>query len=223
MPEARIITEAEAFLEERGIRISEMRGWPFNRVAISDLYERSAEERADTLLSGYRVREEFIVRFGFAVITESVIRSVAAYAPLVEVGCGSGYWSYELRKAGVDVIATDPGTGRYRGLLWGEDGEARHWDKPWLEIEPISGIEAVRKYPARNLLTVWPDMAPWADQTLREFKGETVLYGGEGSGGCTADDGFHRFLEERFEPTEVIDLPQFGGIHDDLYVWRRRG
>ncbi len=205
----KIITEAEAFLEERGILISEMRGWPF-----SSMGGMNNDNPKMDWLKRYRVREEFIVRFGFAVITERVIRSVASYAPLLEVGCGSGYWSYELRKAGVDVIATDPGTGRY--------GEKKgHWDKPWLEIERISGVDAVRKYPARNLLMIWPDRSDWAAQTLRKFKAQTVLYGGERSGGCTADDGFFSLLEEHFEQTEVVALPQFDGIHDDLEVWRR--
>jgi hypothetical protein len=50
------------------------------------------------------------------------VQVLAPYAPIVEVGAGSGYWAYELRQAGVEVVATDPGTGRYHRL--------NHWVCP---------------------------------------------------------------------------------------------
>lgn len=75
---------------------------------------------------------------------------------------------------------------------------------------------------ARNLLMIWPDRSDWAAQTLGKFKAQTVLYGGESYGGCTADDGFFFLLEEHFEQTEVVALPQFEGIHDDLYISSKR-
>jgi hypothetical protein len=200
------VTEAEKFLAERGLDISEMRDSYMNPFEL----EHFASRR--------EIRAQHIHRFGFAVLTGEVIGAIAPYQPLLEVGCGSGYWSYELRQAGLNVIATDPGTGRY---VFNEKDRG-HWATPWIEIERICGVEAVRKYPARNLLTVWPDLdSSWPAETLKAFQGEIVLYGGEGQGGCTADDDFHSLLEQQFTLVETIRLPQFDGIHDDLEIWRR--
>lgn len=200
------MTEAEKFLAERGLDISKMRDSYMNPFDVEDFVSRRD------------IRAQHINRFGFAILTDEVIGAIAPYQPLLEVGCGSGYWSYELRQADLNVIATDPGTGRY-----GFNEKYRgHWVTPWIEIEHICGVEAVQKYPARNLLLVWPDYdLSWPAETLKAFQGEIVLYGGEGQGGCTADDDFHSFLEQQFALAETIRLPQFDGIHDDLEIWRR--
>lgn len=197
------MTEAEKFLRERGMDPAQMTG----RFHFSD-FDNYCRER--------EVRDEFIVAFGFAILTTSAICSIQKYGPLLEVGCGSGYWSYELRKAGMDIVATDPGTGRYRF-----GAALTQWEKPWVEIERMGGVEAVKRYPTRTLLTVWPDMKPWPAKTLREFTADVVLYVGEGSGGCTGNDKFHDLLEEKFKPAGRIDLPSFEGIHDDLQIWRK--
>jgi hypothetical protein len=198
-------TEAEGFFNERDIDVATLTGY-----CVDFNFERFTYLR--------QLRDQFIRQFGFAIITCNVIKKISGYGPLVEVGSGSGYWAYELRKAGIDVIATDPATGKYR---WGNTGG--HWETPWLDIERITGVEAVEKYPDRGLLTIWPDYdEPWAAETLRAFKGTTVLYGGEGRGGCTGDDAFHDVLEDCFEEIESIALPQFDCIHDRLEVWKRK-
>lgn len=197
-------TEAETFFKDRDIDTATL-------VAYNHFdYERFVHRR--------HIRDEFIRRFGFAILTGDAINRISGYGPFVEVGCGSGYWAYELRKAGIDIIATDPATGKYAL------GKAfAHWETPWLAIERITGVEAVERYPERSLLTIWPDYdRPWPAETLRAFKGTTVLYGGEGPGGCTADDDFHDVLEERFVEAETIAIPQFDSIHDRLEVWKRK-
>ena len=192
-------TEAECFLRAAGLDPAGM------------------TSHAWLLDGGYEVRDRFIARFGFAVLTAAVAAAIAPYAPLLEVGAGSGYWSYEFRRAGVDIIATDPGTGRYRlGGKW------LGWE-PWLEVERLDGVTAVRRWPARALLMVWPDMEAWAAATLEAFAGSTVVYVGEGAGGCTADDRFHELLEERWALKEEIGIPQFGGTHDMAWVYQRAG
>jgi len=199
-------TEAETFFKERDIDIATLDG---NYIDLN--FERYRHR--------WQLRGQFIRQFGFAIITSDVIKMICGYGPLVEVGSGSGYWAYELRRAGIDVIATDPATGKYDVLGKGFG----HWETPWLEIERITGVEAVERYPERSLLTVWPDYdMPWAAETLRAFKATTVLYVGEGQGGCTADDDFHAQIEKCFDEVENIWLPQFDGIHDRLEVWKRK-
>jgi hypothetical protein len=166
-----------------------------------------------SLMSEYKVRDEFIDRFGFAILTAAAAHSLKKYSPILEVGAGSGYWAYELAKAGVDVIATDPQNfSKWR--LWGE--------RLYCEVQNMSGERAVQKFPDRTLLLVWPSYEdPWANNTLQAFKGEKVIYVGEGHGGCTANDAFHDCLAKNFERVEEIRIPQFYGIHDTLEVWQR--
>ena len=161
------------------------------------------------------IRDKFISQFGFAILDATAIEVIRPYAPILEIGAGSGYWSYELRRAGIDVIATDLGVGSYRGL---ESG----WEKPYLDVERLHGEAAVKKYPARILLTVWPDLHDdWSAKALAAYTGKTVLYVGEGPGGCTATDGFHEYLAENFGSAIIHAIPNFWGIHDQLHIWSR--
>jgi hypothetical protein len=113
------------------------------------------------------LRELYLQHYGFAILDDATVQVLAPYAPIVAVGAGSGYWAYELRQTGVEVVATDPGTGRYHGL--------NRW-VPWLPIARLTGVQAVRQYPDHTLLLVWPDYGQrWVSKTLRAYRGETVL------------------------------------------------
>jgi hypothetical protein len=172
------------------------------------LYSLSSEQ--------FRIRDKFIAKFGFAILTDEVVQAILPFSPFVEVGAGSGYWSYELIKAGAQSVATDPQTGKYFAVNWNSP------DAQYVPMEKIDGITAVEKYPGHTLLTVWPDMATWPAETLSRYKGSTVIYVGEGGEGCTADKEFHRILEETFESTMDIAIPQFWGVHDYLSIWSRK-
>jgi hypothetical protein len=45
--------------------------------------------------------------YAFAAPNERALEALAALGPLIEVGCGLGYWAHLLRQRGVDIIATD--------------------------------------------------------------------------------------------------------------------
>lgn len=153
-------------------------------------------------------RDAFVKQFSYAILTESAIPKIAKYGPLVEVGCGTGYWAHELKQAGVDVIATDSGEWK--------------WEKRWTDIELLPGVEAVAKYPARNLLMVWPTRAIWSHETLQAFTGQVVLYVGENGAGCTGSDEFHHILHNDFDCIETVSIPQFLWISDTLTIWQRK-
>jgi hypothetical protein len=158
-------------------------------------------------------RSDCIKRFGFAVLTESAITELKPFAPFMEVGAGNGYWSYELQKRGVECVATDPhpvGENFYK------------FETPWTDVEELDGVRAVRKYPNHTLLLVWPCYdKDWAYKTLRAYKGDTVVFCGEGWGGCTADDAFYELLCEEWKRVQDIDIPMWSGIHDDVAVYTR--
>lgn len=167
--------------------------------------------------SDWKLRDEYILKFGFAILNRFTVELLKDYQPLLEVGAGCGYWSYELQQAGTAVIATDPGTGTYAFQK-----QLKHWDNLWTSVERLTALEAVEKYPNQALLTVWPDMASWPHEMLEAYSGDTVIYVGESDGGCTADEKFHDMLEEKFELHNSYGIPQFVGLHDYLQIYKRR-
>jgi hypothetical protein len=170
----------------------------------------------DSLTSEYMIREKFIQKYGFAILWSGAIEAIRPYAPLLEIGAGSGYWTYELRNYGIDCIATDTMDGKY-GFFSREDPNDpdRRWKKQYVEIEKLNSVEAVRKYPNRNILTCWPDYdASWAADALDIFTGQTVIYMGEGYGNATADDRFHNLLDSRFGNQVEIPMPHFEYSYD---------
>lgn len=56
---------------------------------------------------------------------------------------------------------------------------------------------------------------------LCQYKGDTVIYIGEGRGGCTGDDSFHEKLKFEYKLVDVYWIPQHFGIHDQLYIYKR--
>lgn len=191
--------EALRFLRERGLEPTKM----------DDGVLRGRRERTDEV----RVRDEFIARFGFAILTPDVLEVVRSCAPLLEVGAGSGYWAYEMQRAGIEIVPTDPGTGKY---AFG------YWSQLWTDVKRLDAVTAVRAYPAHTLLTVWPDYdQPWATDALRAYRGERILYVGEWDG-ATADDEFQEVLEKDFDQERVISLPVFRGLPTRLMIWVRR-
>jgi hypothetical protein len=157
---------------------------------------------------------EFVPLFGFAILDSETVDCLAQFGPLLEIGAGTGYWTYELQKAGVDIIATD---------IEPTDQNHYKFTKFWVPVEQLDGVAAVEKYPGRSLLIVWPDYtATWSADVLKAYKGDRVIYVGEGGGGCTACDEFHDYLDEHFILTDELGLYQFSGIHDRLEIWERR-
>lgn len=194
------MTLAEEYLKSQGLNPKAMSG-----------YRLAAEEWSHERW----VRENYICRFGFAIPTAAVIKKLKSLGPYVETGAGSGYWSYELKQAGVDVIATDmnPANTKYTKEEW----------KSYLQIEKISGFDAVQKYPSRTLLTVWPEYNQrWTSDMLVAYTGSMVVYVGEGEGGCTADDEFHCHLAKYFNCLREIRIPQFMGLHDRVFIYKRK-
>jgi hypothetical protein len=84
---------------------------------------------------------------------------------------------------------------------------------------------AVQKYQTDVLYVNWPSYAEsWATDALKEFKGEFVVFIGEGAGGCTADDEFFQILSAWKEiDVGTADTYQknWYGIHCFPRIYRR--
>jgi hypothetical protein len=70
---------------------------------------------------------------------------------------------------------------------------------------------------------IWPTYdAPWSSQLLAKVMPEFVLYIGEGGGGCTGDDKFHEILASDYKDILEVDIPQWPGIHDRVWMFQRK-
>lgn len=167
-----------------------------------------------TLLMGYRIRRDLIKQYAFAIPCEEALRALRALGPIVEMGAGSGYWAYLLRKRGCDVQAYDKRPSLHENEY--------AFTKQWTGV--IKGRPGkLKKRADRALFLCWPSYATaFASTCLARYTGDTVAYIGEGWGGCTGDDAFHEALNEYWSEVRKVDLPQWDGVHDDLYIYRRK-
>jgi hypothetical protein len=165
-------------------------------------------------------RMRLSTRYAWSIITPGDVAWMVAQLDgrsVVEVGAGSGYWAWQLEQAGVDVAAYDPHP------VSDDNAYCKHG--PYTAVLP-GGPEAVlSQHPDRALLMVWPPYeGAHAEEALRLFCGDLLIYAGEGWGGCTAGDGFYELLEAEW--TEVSESPHhvtWSGIHCSLKAYRRAG
>lgn len=187
--------------------------------AVRGVPARSDEElkEVEALISPFRARHELVVKYAWAIPTAEAIDKIVEHSPhgVVEIGAGGGYWAMFLRARGVHVMAYD------------------HEPDAHLQVAKIGGWSPVAAggpakaalWPQHSLFLCWPPYDdPMAFDALCAYSGDTLLYIGEDSGGCTGDEKFHELLESEW--TELEDesvwLPQWPGIHDLLWVYKRK-
>lgn len=187
---------------------------------------------------------ELLRRYAWAVPHARALDTIARWSPagVVEVGAGGGYWAYELQRRGVDVVAYDPAP------PGGAEESTWHAGHAWTAVH-LGDHTAAAEHPDRTLLMVWPSYdEPWGRQAVEAYRGDTVIYVGEGPGGCTGDGGLHALLGDSgtcwhhdgsyneqpcpddcpgnaaplFGEVESVAIPQWWGIHDRLEVYRRK-
>jgi hypothetical protein len=168
----------------------------------------------EKLASAYKLRDELIPKYSFAIPNEEAIKEIASlHVPIIEIGAGTGYWASLLNAQGVDIICFDTFQGKY------SHGD---WRNRWFKVEK-GGVEKVRENPDRALFLCWPDYnTNTANDCLKNYTSEFVIYIGEDRGGCTADNDFFDTIEKDFELYKQIEIPQWQGIHDMLYIFKRK-
>jgi hypothetical protein len=186
--------------------------------------------------SAFVVRAGLVKRYAWAVPDQRALDAIAALdVPVVEVGAGLGYWRSLLEAVGVEGMAFDqePGGNHYC------EGE------PFAQVYP-GDHRVLERFARRHgehhaLMLCWPPMSSMASDCVEAFKGDTLIYVGEGGGGRTADHRFFELVtgevrgayddgddwvdgvnvETCWQEITSVDIPQWPGIRDYLTVWRR--
>lgn len=157
-------------------------------------------------ISEMRMREELVHKYSWAVPNEEALAKIASFSPIIEIGAGTGYWAKRIVDHGGKIVAFDrhPEAHKHYNVAKGD----------W---------RAVSIYPDHTLFLCWPPYnESLAYDCLHAYKGKHIIYVGEHDGGCTANDKFHKILEDKWETIEIIDIPQWWGIHDRVYICRRK-
>lgn len=155
-------------------------------------------------LFSYDERHKLVEKYAWAIPNQEAIECIVKHSPVIELGAGTGYWAKLVKEAGGDINAYDTKPRGPNVVAWYDPKELGNFDN-------------------LTLFLCWPPYATsMAFNYLSSFKGKKVIYIGEGNGGCTADDSFHELLESDFEEIEMIEIPQWYGMHDYLSVWSRK-
>jgi hypothetical protein len=173
------------------------------------------------LVSDYYEKDYFTNQYGWSVPTQEAINDLKEFVgsdTVLEVGSGHGMWAKLMQEAQINVRATDYLSGKGSKVYLG-----RERDKFFTDIEDISGKEAVQKYNTNIIMMSWPPCDdPLAFDVLSIFKGNKLIFVGEGKGGCTANSDFFQLLDKNWTLVKEIDIPKWAGIHDRLYLYERK-
>jgi hypothetical protein len=188
-------------------------------------------------------RHNLTVKYSWAVPDEGAILYLAGLGPIIEVGAGTGYWASLIAAAGGDIIATDitPPGSDVAGCRYTEHAlEEAHF-----QVRRIEQATAAARYPERTLMLCWPREGHTAVEAYHAAGGKRVVFIGEVHG-CTGSDQLmielghgagrscpiHDWLDDEgecycgigptlFEEVENIEIPQWDGMHDWLYLYER--
>ncbi len=167
------------------------------------------EYNPSSFVKSFMAREGLVKKYAWAIPDKGAIEIIKKYGPIVEIGAGTGYWSYLMRQVGIDVVSYD------------QKPYNNHFcEGQWAEVKKGSGSKA-SLHSDRTLLLCWPPMSNMASQSLNAYQGNTVIYIGESHGGCTADDKFFEEIHKNWKDVEEYGVPQWPGLHDWLNVYKR--
>lgn len=150
---------------------------------------------------------------------------------VVEVGAGCGYWAWMLTQYGVNVDAYDVAPVGHEGS-WFQESRLKD-ESPWRKDFPIreyhpvafgaTGVLKRPEYANRVLFLCWPNYSnPFARRAVQSFQGDTIIYIGEGEGGCCGDDAFFEVLSKEWDVLDERAMVQWGGINDWVTIYTRK-
>lgn len=155
-------------------------------------------------------REDLVEAYAWAIPYDTAIATLVEHDPLLEICAGGGYWASLVQAAGGVIMPTDIDTGRDTHTTVFEYDAVEAVELEWSQDD------------TRTLFVCWPPYGvSVATEALEAYGGDTVIYVGEGRGGCTAAARFHETLHNWWTLEDVVEIPTYLGIRDRLEVWQR--
>ena len=161
----------------------------------------------------YTKRREMTKKYAWSIPCPKALSVLEEYLPIVEMGAGRGYWASLVDG---DIVAYDTFAESDLHYLGGNK------ENLWFPVQ-TGGLEKLADHPDRTLFLCWPPYdTPMGGDILRAFTGKYFIHVGEWDGGCTGGDCYWKQIEEEWEEIRSVDLIQWSGIHDNLYVFERK-
>lgn len=181
-------------------------------------------ERENNWLRLEIIGQPLIHYYSWAIPNERAIRTIASFAPILEIGAGKGYWSYLLRKRGVPVRCFDQYPNKAHSWTLVEKGTP----------ETIFSREDIASKKFNTLLLCYPDEnSELSSMCLDYFEGDYIIHVGElittGSlarypqspFGRTTSSSFQIDLLSHFHCVACIPLSNYPFCCDYLTIWKR--
>lgn len=179
-------------------------------------------------IAAYKLREKYIEKVGFPIYTKEVLELLTVFIgnhTVVDVGCGTGFLASKLMEKGLKVTPIDSFETEYGFYIDANKSFAGNRFCDIVEADATS-------YPIGDFDIVvmsWPDYcSDFGEKVLDNMRlGQTLIYQGEGLGGCTGDDEMHYLLVEKFIPADNLNWKlhnahiSFPGIHDCWSVYKK--
>lgn len=162
------------------------------------------------------VREYFVELFSWSAIPSRTYIDISnllkenGVTTIIDPFAGTGFMGFRFSLENFNVILSD----------------ARPGNIQWLPIQKIN----VEDYEFDNLqethialLLSWVDL--WSNSgttILNKFKGQYLIWVGEGKGGCCGDDTIHQIMEQDWKILKHFDYQKFPGLNDFARVYKRK-
>lgn len=141
-------------------------------------------------------RGELTQKFAWAVPNEECVRYLANESknePIIEIGAGNGYWSYNIQKVGGEIIPID----------------IKDYDDSWTDVI-IGSHRSLDSSKINKIMLCWPPAkSPMALKTVKSLKPQDVYFVGVKNSSITGDTEFHEYLSSNFEAVNEINVPSW--------------
>jgi hypothetical protein len=151
-------------------------------------------------------RNDWILRYGFAIPCAELLDELALSASVVEVGAGTGYMTRLARLRGVSIVGTDvhpPGVNVYGFEVGRYDDQQK----------TVAAQAAVRRHPRSTVFCSWPTLnEAWFRECLEAMRvGQRIIVVREE---CCAESGAWEYLSECFDTERCVTMPNFEHVAD---------
>ena len=87
-----------------------------------------------------------------------------------------------------------------------------------MEVELLSHIDAMNKYPERIVFMSWPHFcSDVSSDVAKRFPNDMMIYIGEDDGGCCANDLFFEIMDQYDK--ETYNILQWSDLHDRVFIY----
>jgi len=162
-------------------------------------------------------REKYVKQYGCIAWTNDALECIKGYSPIIELGAGQGLWAKELKKRygkEINIVAFDnysspvPHVQKADNVIFGNENQL-------LE----------KKYKQHTLFLCYPPLTQDSDlgiKCLNMYKGDVIIYCGEGRRGSNCSEEFFDILEKKFTIKKVITLKPFADGAEKMFILERK-